>query len=73
MVLRLHIQVSLGYDYKIHTEGKIKEEGNFLAVTDGTTDEYKVTGSVTLTSKNNYFSTEHYGPIMVQTQVTVKD
>lgn len=57
--------------YKVHTEGKIKEDDNFLAVTDGTIGDYKVTGSANLTAPGKYLSIEHYGPIMVKTFITV--
>ena len=57
--------------YKLHTEGKVKEDDLFHAVTDGLIDENKVTGAVNFIEKNHYYSIEHYGPIRVETHIRI--
>ena len=60
-----------GHKYKIHTEGKVKEEAKFAADTKGTIGEYDINGSINMTAPGKYFSSEHYGPILVKTYVTI--
>lgn len=62
-----------GQHYKLHTEGKVKEEGNFHAITKGGYAGHSISGSVVLTAYNKYYSTEYYGPIMVKSYITVID
>ena len=60
-----------GHKYKIHTEGKVKEKAKFAADTEGTIGEYDIHGNIEMIAPGKYFSSEHYGPILVKTYVTV--
>lgn len=60
-----------GIPYQLHTEGLIKEVDVFKAVTKGTIANYLVTGEVHMIDHSHFESTEYYGPIMVQTKITI--
>lgn len=60
-----------GHPYHLHTEGKVKEDTEFYATTDGSIAGYSVQGSASLVGVNEYLTVEHYGPIMVKTFVTI--